>query len=505
MDPYVYEGLVERLEAQSYRSPSAFRGKVILISSAAYMALFAVLLGLALLLYFGIQVAQENHRSIGLIRLAILSVMLLPLFFVVLRMFSLRLEPPKGHEIQRADAPKLFELLDQMRKKLKGPKIHHVLIDREYNAAIAQLPKFGLFGDHTNYLVLGLPYLMAAPPKEMLATIAHEYGHLCGGHGQLSARVYRQRKVFGALHEQVNAAADSSFINAGMASALNRFMPYYNAYTFVLSRQDEYEADRTASDLVGASANASGLIRDTLLGSWIRQEFWPRLFKQADMHAQPLFLPYTQMRSALNDSYDEWATSDRLRVAWQQKSDLHDTHPSMRDRVEATGKNYKLPSQVEVAAAEGMLGPLVVQLAEKFDLEWWEEERKTWETRNRYAQRSIARLHELCSLPLSSLKLQDLQERALLTAEFESPKAAKPILEHLLRQTGGPFPKAAYFYGRILLGENHDAGLDQLEAAAKNDRSLIEPAASAGYAYLLERQGEQAAQLWWAKVMPEQK
>jgi len=95
-----------------------------------------------------------------------------------------------------------------------------------------------------------------------------------------------------------------------------------------------------------------------------------------------------------------------------------------------------------------------------------------------------------------------MQELALLTAEFDSPQAAKPVLEHLLRQSGGPFPKASYFYGRILLDEGNEAGLDQLLIAARSDRSLQEGAANAAYFYLLNKRGEPAAQAWWDKLMP---
>jgi hypothetical protein len=106
--------------------------------------------------------------------------------------------------------------------------------------------------------------------------------------------------------------------------------------------------------------------------------------------------------------------------------------------------------------------------------------------------------------PMNALALHDLQELALLKAEFDSPQAAKPVLEHLLRQPGGPFPKAAYFYGRILLDENDDHGLDHLATAAENDRSLIESVANAGYEYQYKKRGEEAAQVWWERIVPQQ-
>lgn len=498
-----YKQLVTQLEVDSTISPKAFRSKVILISSSAYIALFGTLTALALLIYFGFGWAREHHSSHGMIRIGLFGVLMLPVFYTVLRMFFMHLTPPQGRFITRDEAPVLFGTLDKMRKKLRGPPIHRVLINGEYNAAISQLPRFGLFGGHTNYLMLGLPYLLGVTHKEMLATIAHEYGHLCGNHGKMGAWVYRQRRTFGAVYDQVRGTAEDNWVHGLMTRALDRFMPYFNAYTFVLSRQNEYEADHTASQLVGADVNAGGLVRDALLGRWIHEEFWPKLYRQADHAMRPTFMPFNAMRTAFKAGYHQWATSERLSAAWQEDSGLLDTHPALRDRVEATGEPAVLPACVEITAAEALLGARTAKgLIEEFDQDWWKNESKNWEARCKYATRSRARLQELSAQPLAQVRLQDLQEFALLKSEFEAPQAAKPVLEHLLKQDGGPFPKAAFIYGRILLDENNARGLDHLEVAAQTDRSLVDDVAHIGYLYLLKTQSEFAARAWWEKIIP---
>jgi hypothetical protein len=388
-----------------------------------------------------------------------------------------------------------------MRKRLNGPPIHHVLIDHHYNAAISQRPRWGLFGGHTNYLILGLPYMLSVSPKEMLATVAHEYGHVCGNHGKVSAWVYRQRLTFGALYDQVSSSAEDNWVHAGMASMLNRFMPFYNAHTFVLSRQDEYDADRTATEMVGAAPNAVGLIRGALLGRWIHEEFWPKLFAQANTRSKPAFLPFNAMRTAFTASYSQWATKEHLDAAWREQSGLDDTHPALRDRVEAIGEEAVLPACVEVTAADALLGSSAKVLVEEFDRRWWAREQGPWNTRYQYVASSKARLQQLSQIPLDDLKIQDLQERAVLSAEFESPQAAKVLLERLLGQPGGPFPKALYHYGRILLDEGSERGLDHLASAASADRHMTELAARAGYVYLLKKHGEERAQEWWDGIM----
>ncbi|WP_151633784.1 M48 family metallopeptidase [Noviherbaspirillum aerium] len=504
MDRHVYEGLVERLEAQAENNPASFQTRVLLISVAAYAALFLVLAALAAFIYIAFDWARSGHRA-SMFTIAIFGLTLVPVFLTVLRMFFMRLPVPEGRRITREEAPQLFEVLDKMRRKLKGPPIHHVLVDERFNAAVAQLPRWGFFGGHTNYLMLGLPYMLGVPASEMLATVAHEYGHLSNSHGKLGAWVYRQRRTFGALHEQVDDSRDSSWAHAFLAASLDRFMPYYYAYTFALSRQNEYIADQAATRLVGAQANASGLVRDILLGRWFDESFWQGIYSQARTAPRPAVAPYASMRTAFKAAYPEWATAERLTQAWREKSGWHDTHPALRDRVEATGQSPQLPAPVDMTAAEALLGAgMAKRLIQEFDQAWWDAEKKEWESRHRHAVRSRQRLQELSAGQMQALPLHDLQELALLKAEFESRQAAKPVLEHLLEQPGGPFPKAAYSYGRILLDEKNDRGLDYLVTAAQHDQRLMESAAQAGYDYLRERSGEARARDWWEKLVPQE-
>ena len=501
MDQRQYHRLVKWLEVDAAVNPRAYRIRVLLISSAAYVVLFGMLLAIALLIYLGTRTAYMTHHTSVLIHIGLFGLAMAPAFLVVLRMFFIRLALPEGRHLAKAEAPALFRVLDKLCKRLNGPPIHHVLIDDNFNAAIFQRPRWGLFGGHDNYLVLGLPYMLGVSLEEMLATIAHEYGHICGNHGKISAWVYRQRLTFGALHEQVEHSAKDNWVFNGMARMLRAFMPYYNAYTFVLSRENEYEADRTATELFGGKINAQGLIRGVLLGRWIDEEFWPKLYKQADDREKPAFLPFGAMRIAFRANYSEWASKERLDAAYSKQSGLRDTHPALRNRVEAIGSVAALPACIKRTAADALLGATAKMLISEFDRRWWEREKASWNTRYRYATRSKARLRELSQSPLDGLKVQDLQELAVLSAEFESLQTAKALLERLLRQPGGSFPKAAYHYGRILLTEGNERGFDHLTAAADADGYMREPVAHVGYAYLLEKYGEERAYEWWNRII----
>jgi Zn-dependent protease with chaperone function len=487
---------IARLEDRARFHPKLFRATVVLMSLAAYGLVFALLAGGVAATGWLFQWAHASGRPLPMLGFTGWVLTLIPLVFLTLRMFLMRLDPPEGRPLTAAEAPRLFQVLGELRRRLKGPPIHQVLITRDFNAAITQTPRFGLFGGHRNTLVLGLPFLYGMAPKEFIAVIAHEYGHLAGSHGKLSAWIYRQRRTFGALQEHARARREEDMVNGVLASLLDTFGPWYNAYTFVLSRQDEYEADQTASRVAGSEASASGLIRTALLSDWLRERFWPRLYAKARDKETPDFMPYTAMRKLLGATLSEWATHDLLRKAWTEDSGVHDTHPCLRDRVTALGEARALPAAFKTSAAEALLGEQALVLAREFDQAWWAEEKQGWQNHHRRNRRTA----EFERRPLDELSEPELQEFALLLWELRSPAAAKPVLAHLLKRPGGPWPKPLYFYGLILLDEDNRGGLDYLEQAWRASPALGEDCARAGYQWLAEKDNEAAAERWLERV-----
>lgn len=505
MEHNAFEHLVRRLEMDSHTSPAAFRRKVVAISHSAYVVLFGALGGLVALFVTLMRWAIESHRDFTTIKIGLFGLFLLPLIFIVLRVMFMRMERPGGRELSRGEAPKLFDILDKLQAKLKGPRIHHVLVTDEYNAAICQHARFGIFGGYENYLMVGLPYLLGATSKEMLGTLAHEYGHLCGNHGKLAAGVYRQRRLFVDIYRHLEKSAEDNALSGAMFAVLGKFFPYYSAYTFVLARQDEYEADKMAVDVAGRTASAHGLVRVHLLGDWVHRSFWPKIYENSGRAERPPFMPFASMRMAFKANVEEWASKAALDAAWNVRSDLDDTHPCLRERLDAIGIAPSLPGPVDVCAADVMLASGVgKRLEAELDKQWWEINSREWRERFRHFTTSQARIGALSAQELSKLSVPEMQELASLQMEFGTPAAAKPVLLALLKRPGGPYPKASLLFGRVLLEEGNRQGVDHLRDAGLNDPRLLNEAAERGYQYLLEKEGEDSANHWWSSVVPEQ-
>ncbi|UUZ56352.1 M48 family metallopeptidase [Massilia sp. H-1] len=133
------------------------------------------------------------------------GLLLLPVAYVLLREMLTPLPTPAGRPITRSEAPVLFKMLDKLQTKLKGPRIDWILVDTEYNASVAQLPRWGLIGPSTNYLMLGLPFMFGQSTTEVMASVAREYAHLSAAHGKVHAWIYRQRRTLRAVHERLES------------------------------------------------------------------------------------------------------------------------------------------------------------------------------------------------------------------------------------------------------------------------------------------------------------
>jgi hypothetical protein len=174
VDQEEFGWLVARLETESANAPRAFRTKVFLMSLVAYAALLLALLVNLLILYWAFTHVRDHGIKLSLIGVGLMGVMSIPIFYVTLRTLLMRLPAPKGSAMTGDQAPILFDVLDKMRVKLNGPPIHHVLVDKDYNACIMQLPRWGLVGPSVNYLVVGLPFIPPHPTSSSLPAIGNQ-------------------------------------------------------------------------------------------------------------------------------------------------------------------------------------------------------------------------------------------------------------------------------------------------------------------------------------------
>ena len=105
-----FTALVGRLEAAAQRDPGAYQSRALMLALAgnAYLAGIVALL-LASIVGMVAMIAVLKFVAVKV------AFVLGGFLLVVLRAAWIRLPPPQGIEVTRADAPRLFELIDGLR------------------------------------------------------------------------------------------------------------------------------------------------------------------------------------------------------------------------------------------------------------------------------------------------------------------------------------------------------------------------------------------------------
>ena len=464
-----------RARVAAYEHVSRHAPKRFAMATAA-MAVFgyaAILLALGLAvagLYWGAQRLAHGHFHYTLLLLIGACVSLL--FSLGTALWSSQ-APLEGHRITRADAPRLFKLIDEVRRRCGGPAPDVVLIDGELNAAIVQQPRLGLLGWHRDTLILGLPLLMGLDTRQLAGVIAHEFGHFKGAHGKLGAWIYRTRRSWVKLAlTRERARVQAGIADAALQLFFGAFFPRFNARAFVLARQQEYEADRVAHEVAGAPACAGGLIALTLQSRYLEECFWPRVHAGAAESPQPPAAPHAGMQAALRSALCHPDAGAWLRDGMKRLPDPADTHPSMRDRLEFAQVKPAIPAGARESAAEALLGDRLAGWVDRIDAAWCTGVAGAWAARHGQlkAQRKLA--EELAAERLRApLSAQDHLLWARAARSTGGAEAEVPVLRQLLDDHPGQ-GEARFELGMTLIGsadpEQASEGAGLLKAVAED-------------------------------------
>lgn len=362
------------------------------------------------------------------------------------------------------------ENLETLTTKLQAPKFHKILLTQEFNAAVVQVPRLGILGWQENYLLLGLPLMQALSLGQLKAVVAHELGHLSGNHSRFSAWIYRIRKTWRQIYEHLHQSDHYGALIL-FHHFLEWYWPAFHAYSFVLARMNEYEADRCAAQLAGASTMAQALINVEIKGYYLESSFWEDIRKQSEHQADPPDNVYSVMLTSLHQPIAQEQRNQWLEQAFARETNNSDTHPCLKDRLNALGYSphqaTKLlqPVAIKTTAAEHLLGQVGSQLTRQFDQDWREAVSTQWRQRYAYLQETKNRLETLEEkIQVQALTEQESWQRAYYTLELQGDEAAIPLLQEVLEKQPN-HAAASYTLGQALLRKADAAGVPYIEKA----------------------------------------
>ena len=468
MTPQHFESLVARLEDDARRHPSSYVARVVVLSLTGYVYV-GVVLCVLLALLVGIALSVTRLGFLGAKLLLILG----PFVWMILRALRVKQALPEGREVDATTAPALFAEIDALRRALKAPHFHRVLVTPQFNAGVVQVPRLGLLGWSRNYLLVGLPLMSALTVQQFKAVLAHEFGHLARGHGRVANWLYRQRLRWARLLAMLDATRSAGgFL---FKPFLHWFAPYFNAYSFPLARANEYEADATSVRLTSPVAAAQALTAVNVMGSYLAERYWPSIHRQANEVAQPAaFAPFAAMRQQLATDPDPMACQGWLNEAMAQRSSSADTHPALADRLRAIGQPPALVRPGPGAAADRLLGDALPSIEAELDGQWKRAVQPHWERRHQEAAKARASLDALEQRRAAgeTLSLDERLARIELTENF-TPDSDRALAElRALRSDAPDHAVVAMLLGTRLLARNDPAGFDDLQRAMTLDSRL---------------------------------
>lgn len=425
-----YLHLVRVSEIDAEDNPKAYRRHVMLFASLGYAYTVVSVLASTALWVLAAFAWNEGHTM----SCAALGVAGVSLAWLTLRNMVRPAPDVAGVNISPAEAPELFRLLEKIRTKVDGPRIHRVVVTRDYNAFIQQTPRFGAFGPSRNTLGLGLPLMLSLSPRRLVAVLAHEYAHLRSCSGQTGTWLYRSRRNWARLAEPLPSApiGKRSVVAAVTHGFVDWYAPRFAAKTFALARQEEFDADALSARICGPQHTAAALIEVRVKADHMTRGLWRNYWRQAILLDQPPLRPFAWACSGQHAAADTQQLERCMARLRTEPASHSDTHPSTRDRVHALGQSLQLPLP-SAKRSTRILGHGLAKAIAEFDGHWWSQNESRWTEAHRCGQRDLAKIGELKSR-LKTLTSYELMRLGELIARLGTDGQALAAFKAVLRK-----------------------------------------------------------------------
>lgn len=265
-----------------------------------------------------------------------------------------------GTVLTREQAPLLWQRIDELCASLntEAPKNLILGIDENFfvTATDVHVEQEHLTG---RSLYASISLLSVLTGEEAEAVLAHEMAHFSGGDVDYTQKLSPKLAAFENYLEAI-----------GIAVPVYLFMgSYYLLFTRALrkdDRQREFRADKVAAQCVSPTAVANSLIKVAGYASY-RQRVHMELFDRDSMHEE-LNIP-----RRIEQGIESYAKSDFAKdIASMSVPHPFDSHPLLKERIEAVGLNIDEKSYGDILMSKGDSWYGEIESAAQIEEKLWE-------------------------------------------------------------------------------------------------------------------------------------
>ena len=499
------EGLNEKLEAMQTNRPKAYGNLALGFTIFGYFLIAFVPLFSLIALLITIDSALDARHWSDLIGIANWLGITAITGFLSYLMIRLRVSKPTGLGLKPDKAPKLYEMLDELRQIYKHPKIHRVVIHDQFNVEFVMVPRFGLPLITENVLHIGLPVMQALTMPQFKGLIARKLGQYSMVHNKVSHIVYRFRQYMALYQLAYSKQSSGQWFYLPFKWFFRLFMPLVNIFTFQAIRKDELEADTYAMEVMNDDDFADTLIRFYVVQLFLDEKFWPKVQEMLSRNPQqPEFLPHSAMGKALRTGLTDSEFAARLDTIMKKDYGWEVALPSLTTRLDNLGyRTLRLQPPVLESAAQKLLGASFPAIVKLMDQQWMtklgitpkkspskpkEPATSTTPSPLNDEQRRFNSLSAAATQ--RTLSDDELWQLGNLSETLQGKGAALEVYQKLLKRNPA-HAKTWFEIGRILLTQQDATGVKALERAMSLDTACT-PQASWILAKYYKAQGDES-------------
>jgi Zn-dependent protease with chaperone function len=477
-----FDQFVTRIQQRYGTRPFWLRLRVLGLVVLGYAGFLAGLLLVLLVSAALVFAAIAAGTAPGIFLMAIVAIILALGIWHTLFFLWVPLESTKGREVTAEEVPILFHLLQELQDDFETAPFHRVQITPDFNAGVQMVPRWGVFGFNRTILAIGLPLMQSVSPEQFAAVLAHEFAHTSSRHDRFGMWIYRLRLTWSRVFTEIQTAGHNSAMKRLRGPVMwfvNWFWPRFNAYAFVLSRANEYQADQLSAEWGGVETTAEALWRIECFGRRLNDDFWNELVQIArSQEAVP-----DDVMARMKAFFEEPPKPDDA-ARWVEQSircltGTADTHPSLSDRVEAIG--YRVVDfaragfpQPGSPTAEVLLGTARERIEHDVNAQWQDENRLKWQNVFHHARRVEKQRVSQEATDSTTLSVEQLWEQARSIGQLQGTAAAEPLLRQLLQKQPLHGP-AALILGSHLLERGNREGEQFLRALLQDGEHEMIP------------------------------